>query len=61
MEKYSLIINKRFGNRIEININYSSDVLKIEVQKMILQPIVENAIIHGLEDKIQNSFLIINY
>jgi len=51
VEQYLAIEQVRFGERIQIIKNYSSDVLSIPVPAMILQPLVENAMQHGLEEK----------
>lgn len=45
-------INKiRFSERIGVFYEFSGETLNVTVLKMILQPIVENAIFHGLEPK----------
>ncbi|OAS14920.1 cache domain-containing sensor histidine kinase [Paenibacillus oryzisoli] len=46
---YLRIQKARFKDRFDIQLEVSSDALKNLVPRMILQPIVENAIIHGLE------------
>jgi len=49
MLKCYLDIQKiRFGNRLSTNIKISSDVLDYQIPNLILQPIVENAIQHGI-------------
>lgn len=49
VDNYLLIMKNRYGDRL----NYESDVdestLRIEVPKLILQPLVENAIYHGID------------
>jgi two-component system sensor histidine kinase YesM len=45
-------INKiRFSERIDVFYEFSGESLNVTVLKMILQPVVENAIFHGLEPK----------
>jgi two-component system sensor histidine kinase YesM len=51
---YLKIQNFRYGDRFEIRIHIEPDIEKILVPKLILQPIVENAIVHGLEEKVGN-------
>ena len=47
-----LIIQKiRFGNRINYSIEIEEGLVKIQVPKLLLQPIVENSIYHGIERK----------
>lgn len=48
---YMEIQKVRFGGRIQFEIDASQDVRLVKVPSMILQPIVENAIVHGLEPK----------
>lgn len=51
-EKYLLIMKLRFGERLSWTINTSSDFDSIKMPKLLIQPFVENAILHGLERKI---------
>ncbi|HWQ77840.1 MAG TPA: ATP-binding protein, partial [Anaerovoracaceae bacterium] len=39
----------RFGDRISFNINIDSHISEYRIPSMILQPIVENAVVHGVE------------
>lgn len=41
----------RFGDRLDYTINISKDIFDLEIIKFILQPIVENAIQHGIDEK----------
>ncbi len=49
--QYLAIEKLRFGDRLTVVENYSPEVLSTEVPSMILQPLVENAVRHGLEEK----------
>jgi sensor histidine kinase YesM len=49
--QYLSIEQVRFGDRLAIHKNYSEDVMAISVPPMILQPLVENAVKHGLGEK----------
>jgi two-component system sensor histidine kinase YesM len=54
-ENYFSIQNYRFGDKINLKINLDDDdmsILEYEIPKLTLQPIIENAIIHGLEHKV---------
>lgn len=51
VENYLFIQKARFGQRFEYSLVYDNDVMDYLVPGMILQPFVENAIIHGLEPK----------
>ncbi|WP_425057690.1 hypothetical protein SCACP_22250 [Sporomusa carbonis] len=51
IKNYLLIQEMRFGDRIQATINISGELLEQKIPFMTLQPLVENAIIHGLEPK----------
>ncbi len=57
IKNYLYIQKIRFEDRINVEYNFSEEVLGIKVPKMILQPIVENAIYHGLETKVGGGHL----
>jgi two-component system sensor histidine kinase YesM len=60
IEFYLLLQKKRFEEKLEIEINNQIESLDIYyVPKLSVQPIVENAIVHGLEQKIGNGKLTI--
>lgn len=49
LEKYIFLQKDRFNNSFDCIYNYSEDVLKFPIYKMLLQPIVENTILHAFE------------
>ena len=49
LKRYLEIQQIRFGERLSTMINIPDELLSIEVPNLILQPIVENAIKHGVE------------
>lgn len=51
IKSYIRIQQLRFAGKIEVFYFISEDVLQLKVMKMLLQPIVENSIFHGLEPK----------
>ncbi len=51
---YLYIMKVRYGNEIELHIDIEEDIKKCYILNMLLQPIVENAIIHGLSIETQN-------
>ena len=51
IKNYIYIQKVRFGNRIEYILKVDKSVLDYKVCSMILQPFVENSIVHGLEPK----------
>lgn len=52
LEKYGKIISYRFMGKIKIEQESDEDVKELPMLKMLLQPIVENAVFHGLEQKL---------
>ncbi|WP_343246988.1 sensor histidine kinase [Diplocloster hominis] len=51
LKSYLLIQKNRFGDRINIEIQVEEELKQYPVLRLILQPLVENACIHGLEKK----------
>lgn len=54
IKHYINIQDVRFDNKFKIEYDVREDVLEMLMLKMVLQPIVENAIWHGLEPKTEN-------
>lgn len=56
IKAYFYIQQYRFGNRLSLHVAYEESdynaLLKCKIPKLTLQPIVENAIIHGIEQKL---------
>ena len=50
---YLDLIAMRMGHRLAWSIDAPQDLLAVEVPPMLLQPVVENAIKHGLEPKLE--------
>ncbi len=46
---YMAIQKIRFDNKFNLTFNIAEDLLHLQVLKLILQPIIENALYHGLE------------
>jgi len=51
LERYIEIMRVRFGDRLVINVDAGRDSLDAMVPSLVLQPIVENAIRHGMADR----------
>ncbi len=49
LQKYCDLQKIRFQERLEIHIYYDSNTADCRIPKLLLQPLVENAIIHGIE------------
>ncbi|HEY8349773.1 MAG TPA: sensor histidine kinase [Clostridia bacterium] len=54
---YLKIQKFRYGDRLGVCIGISPDIGQIIVPKLILQPIVENSIVHGLEEKLEDGHI----
>lgn len=52
IERYLLIMKMRFGDRITWSITSSPDYASIPMPKLLIQPLVENAVLHGVESRI---------
>jgi two-component system sensor histidine kinase YesM len=46
---YLLLQEKRYKNKLNYNLDFKSNILYCQIPKLILQPFVENAIVHGIE------------
>lgn len=51
---YIQIQNMRFDDRIHVVWNIDEELLDCQIIKIVLQPIIENAIIHGILKKGKN-------
>lgn len=49
LERYLHIQKMRFGKRLRYEISLDQTIMEEEIPKLILQPFVENAIVHGFE------------
>lgn len=61
VQNYLKIQKSRFGDRFDYEVEPDEDTLTVMVPKMIIQPLVENAISHGLEDHTHGELLIRTY
>lgn len=57
MEYYLKIQQYRFGDRIQYKIDVCCDISNYKIMPLIIQPIVENAFVHGLESKEGNGII----
>ena len=48
---YIAIQNKRFSDRLSVSVDIEEAMQELLLPKLILQPLVENAVVHGLEDR----------
>lgn len=51
LENYMKIMNWRFGNTLSFQLSVPESLSSLYIPKFILQPIVENSVVHGLQDQ----------
>lgn len=56
-KNYLVIQKKRYKNKFEFEIEAQGEVLDLKTPKLILQPIIENAIYHGIEYMVDKGFI----
>ncbi len=49
IKNYILLMNLRYDFEVILSVNVPKELLKQEILKMSLQPVVENAVVHGIE------------
>lgn len=59
IKSYINIQEYKYIKKIGVNIDFDTEILKYKILKFILQPIVENSMIHGLGPKQGQGFIII--
>lgn len=59
IKNYMALINLRFDYEIYLSLNIPEFILKQEIPKLSLQPIVENAIYHGIEQMAEDTSIYI--
>jgi two-component system LytT family sensor kinase len=51
IEQYLLLERARFGDRLEVTLRVAPEVLGVTIPFLCIQPLVENAVRHGLEGR----------
>lgn len=57
LQLYLSIEQIRFGNRLTVKLNIAPDALEARVPNLVLQPLVENAIKHGIEPRSRPGYI----
>ncbi len=52
VERYLVLEQARFGERLQVHLLVAPEVLTVAVPYLAVQPLVENAVRHGLADKV---------
>lgn len=53
IEQYLALAGARFGDRLKVTLQIAPEVLPVTLPFLCLQPLVENAVKHGLEDSVK--------
>jgi len=57
LQKYLEIEKARFADRLHVSVDIPEELLAIQVPSLILQPIVENAIKHGIAKQVRRGWV----
>ena len=57
LRAYEALIEARFGERVVFEHSISSDALSLALPAFILQPLVENAVIHGTDSELSETHI----
>ena len=60
IQNYMTIQKIRYKEKLELKIDIYDDIFSIKIPKLILQPLLENAVVHGIEGKMGNGTITIN-
>jgi len=60
VSKYLQIEKTRFAERLQVNVDVPQDLLHVRVPSLILQPVVENAVKHGIAKRVQGGTIAIS-
>ena len=54
---YVKLIDLRYKNKIKVMLDFDNGILKYMMPKLCLQPIIENAVYHGIKPKLTNGLI----
>ena len=60
IKQYLYIQKERYGDKLSCDLSYEENIKDIKILKIILQPIVENAIYHGIRQVDRNGLISVN-
>ena len=61
LRKYAVIIQYRFNGKHQIEIEADRKIFQVKIPKMLIQPLVENAVLHGLERKVDGGKVCVSF
>ena len=59
IQAYMTIQNMRFNQRFDLEIKICPEIMKRSILKLILEPFVENSVVHGLEPKMDRGHILL--
>lgn len=57
IDNYMFILKKRFEGRLELIKNVDENILEVRVPRLLIQPLVENAVNHGIAESRKNGII----
>ncbi|SDC37723.1 two-component system, sensor histidine kinase YesM [Pelagirhabdus alkalitolerans] len=57
---YMTIMKMRFGERLYFDLNVDEDLLNVRLPKLMIQPLIENAVLHGIGEDIEKGHVWLN-
>ncbi|MCA1054935.1 sensor histidine kinase [Rossellomorea aquimaris] len=57
VKQYLIIQKERYGEKLNYTIDADQEILEVKIPKIILQPLIENAIYHGIREKSVNGHI----
>ncbi|MGE5679086.1 MAG: cache domain-containing sensor histidine kinase [Pseudomonadota bacterium] len=57
IDNYMTILKNRYENKLEVVKNLDEELMKIKIPRLLIQPLVENAIKHGIEKSRRNGII----
>ena len=51
IEHYMRILKFRFGEKVNLRVHFSKEILDFQMPRLLIQPLVENSIHHGIEKR----------
>ncbi|MBU3877489.1 histidine kinase [Faecalicatena sp. AGMB00832] len=61
LEDYSVLQKYRYGDQFSLEIECPSELYQKKVLRMILEPLVENSLFHGLDDEVERIHVTVSF
>jgi two-component system, sensor histidine kinase YesM len=60
VERYLQIMKLRFADRLTWHISYNETLLQQRLPKLLIQPVIENALVHGIGERVSGGVVDVN-